>query len=179
MRARLVALLLMAVPAGAREIGPDVLDALPQVDVVVLGEVHDNPAHHAHQARAVAAIRPAALVFEMILPDQAVRLPADRGDAAAMARALESQCVVVHAPTVGDAAWSPAVDENCGAAAIYGPPDRGFPPTGILAETPLNAPGWAYAEVDLARVGIVRRDGAVLNHLHWTEQAERLGTAGN
>lgn len=96
-----------------------------------------------------------------------------------MARALEGQCVVVHAPTVGDAAWSPAVDENWGAAAIYGPPDRGFPPTGILAETALNAPGWAYAELDLARVQTVRRDGAVLNHLHWAEQAERLGSAGN
>ena len=31
-------------------------------DIVVLGEVHDNPAHHANQARAVAAIKPAALV---------------------------------------------------------------------------------------------------------------------
>lgn len=35
-------------------------------DVVILGEVHDNPAHHANQAAAVAELRPAALVFEMI-----------------------------------------------------------------------------------------------------------------
>jgi predicted amidohydrolase len=34
----------------------------------------------------------------------------------AMARALESQCVVVQAPTVGNADWSPAIDENRGAA---------------------------------------------------------------
>jgi hypothetical protein len=33
----------------------------------------------------------------------------------AMARALEGQCVVVHAPTVGPADWSPAVDLNTGA----------------------------------------------------------------
>lgn len=92
----------------------------------------------------------------------------------AMARALEGQCVVVHSPTVGEAAWSPAVDENWGAAAIYGPPDRGFPPSGMLAETALNAPGWAYADLDLAAVQHVRSDGVVLNHRHWPEQADRL-----
>lgn len=92
----------------------------------------------------------------------------------AMARALEGQCITVHSPTVGLAEWCPAVDENVGAAAIYGPPDRGFPPTGIFTETALNAPGWAVAEVDLAAVAEVRRDGGVLNHLHWDEQAERL-----
>lgn len=92
----------------------------------------------------------------------------------AMARALENQCITVQAPTVGLADWCPAVDENVGRAAIYGPPDRGFPETGILAETGLNAPGWAVAEVDLAAVHEVRRAGGVLNHLHWAEQAERV-----
>lgn len=92
----------------------------------------------------------------------------------AMARALENQCVTVQAPTVGLAPWCPAVDENVGRAAVYGPPDRGFPEDGVLAETALNAPGWAVAEVDLALVHAVRREGAVLNHLHWDEQADRL-----
>lgn len=92
----------------------------------------------------------------------------------AMARALENQCVTVQAPTVGLAAWCPAVDENVGRAAIYGPPDRGFPETGILAETGLNEAGWAVADIDLAAVREVRRAGAVLNHLHWDEQAPRL-----
>jgi predicted amidohydrolase len=66
------------------------------------------------------------------------------------------------------------VDENVGAAAIYGPPDHGFPPTGIFAETALNQPGWALAEVDLAAIHAVRRHGGVLNHLHWSEQHDRL-----
>lgn len=92
----------------------------------------------------------------------------------AMARALENQCITVQAPTVGLADWCPAVDENVGRAAIYGPPDRGFPATGIFAETDLNAPGWAIAEVDLAAIHAVRRDGGVLNHLHWDEQTDRL-----
>lgn len=88
----------------------------------------------------------------------------------AMARALENQCLVVQAPTVGDCDFCPAVDENVGRAAIYGPPDRGWPETGVLAKTDLNAPGWARADVDLAAVAEVRRDGGVLNHLHWAEQ---------
>lgn len=92
----------------------------------------------------------------------------------AMARALENQCITVQAPTVGLAAWCPAVDENVGSAAIYGPPDHGFPPTGILAETALNQPGWAMAEVNLALIHEVRRNGGVLNHLHWAEQHDRL-----
>jgi predicted amidohydrolase len=95
----------------------------------------------------------------------------------AMARALENQCVTVQAPTVGLAAWCPAVDENVGRGAIYGPPDRGFPPTGILAETELNEAGWAVAEVNLAAIEAVRRDGGVLNHLHWGEQADRIARA--
>jgi predicted amidohydrolase len=70
----------------------------------------------------------------------------------AMARALEGQCVVVHSPTVGPAAWSPAVDMNTGAAAVYGPPDLGFPETGVLAQGELNAPGWVTAEIDRASV---------------------------
>ena len=91
----------------------------------------------------------------------------------AMARALEGQCVTVHAPTVGLCDFCPAVDQNTGAASIYGPPDLGFPPTGILAETPLNQPGWALADVSLEAIAHVRRDGGVLNHLHWSEQVDR------
>jgi predicted amidohydrolase len=92
-----------------------------------------------------------------------------------MARALENQCIVVHAPTVGLCDFCPAVDVNIGTAAIYGPPDRGFPENGIFAETALNVAGWAIAEVSLAAVHEVRRDGGVLNHLHWAEQIAKVG----
>lgn len=91
----------------------------------------------------------------------------------AMARALENQCVTVHAPTVGACDFCPAVDINTGAASIYGPPDTGFPPTGIIAAGAMNVPGWTIADVSLEAIGQVRRDGAVLNHLHWVEQSDR------
>ena len=59
------------------------------IDVFVLGEVHDNPAHHAEQARRVGEIAPAALVFEMVTAARAEALtPADRADAARLEAAL-------------------------------------------------------------------------------------------
>ena len=94
----------------------------------------------------------------------------------AMARALENQCVTVHSPTVGRAEWCPPVDSNTGAAAIYGPPDRGFPPTGVIAQGDLNEPGWVYADVGLDAIREVRADGGVLNLKHWAEQLPRVKT---
>jgi len=83
------ALTAIAIAAGAGEIPPEALESLPSADVVILGETHDNPWHHANQAVAVAAIQPAALVFEMLTPEQAARVVPDlRGDAAALGEAL-------------------------------------------------------------------------------------------
>lgn len=92
----------------------------------------------------------------------------------AMARALESQCVVVQSPTVGSCDWMPAVDENFGRAAIYGPPDGFWPETGIIAEGELNKPGWVTAEIDLSRVSQSRNDGAVLPYAHWPESTKSV-----
>ncbi|MGY6412285.1 MAG: ChaN family lipoprotein [Alkalilacustris sp.] len=62
---------------------------IPRVDIVVLGEVHDNPEHHAWQAEAVADLQPTALVFEMLLPEQAEAVtPELRADADALGAAL-------------------------------------------------------------------------------------------
>lgn len=87
----LLALILSAMPALAGPIAPGALpEALQGADVVVLGEVHDNPLHHAHQAQAVAALRPSALVFEMLTPEQAARAtPELRGDRQALEAALD------------------------------------------------------------------------------------------
>lgn len=65
-----------AVAAGAAHADPidaTVLYDLPRADVVIVGEVHDNPIHHAHQAIVLGEIAPAAVVFEMLEPAQAER----------------------------------------------------------------------------------------------------------
>lgn len=92
----------------------------------------------------------------------------------AMARALEGQCITVMASTVGDATWNQVADLNSGTGGIFGPPDAGFPPTGVLAEGALNTPGWTMAEVTVETIAQVRADGHVLNATHWDEQPARV-----
>jgi uncharacterized iron-regulated protein len=53
--------------ATGQRIGREALAGrLGDADIVILGEVHDNPAHHQAQAWAVRRLRPAGLAFEMI-----------------------------------------------------------------------------------------------------------------
>ncbi len=59
--------------AAARQIEATDLYTLPPAQIVILGEVHDNPVHHAHQAIAIGAIAPRALVFEMLTAEAAAR----------------------------------------------------------------------------------------------------------
>lgn len=95
----------------------------------------------------------------------------------AMARALEQQCVTVMSSTVGSCPWSYAVDENTGQGGVFGPPDTGFPPTGVIAQGKMNQPGWTFASIDTARIAHVRADGVVLNRSHWEEQSPRSAPA--
>lgn len=88
----------------------------------------------------------------------------------AMARALENQCYAIVSPTVGKAPWSPSVDINRGTAGVYGPPDIGFPETGIVAEGRFDEDMLLFAEIDLDLVAQARQAGQVLNHQHWVEQ---------
>lgn len=67
----------------------------------------------------------------------------------ARARALENQCYVVVSQTVGQVPWSQTAQKNTGYAAVYGPPDMGFPEDGIVAKGEFNEPGWLYADIDL------------------------------
>ena len=91
-----------------------------------------------------------------------------------MARALENQCAVVHAPLVGKADWCAGCEVQTGRASIYGPPDRGWPETGILAEGGMAEPGWVLAQVSRAQIALSRADGGVMPFAHWPEQHQRL-----
>lgn len=57
----------------ASELMAEIPQAALDAQIVVLGEQHDNPAHHVRQAQWVAALAPAALVFEMLTPAQGAR----------------------------------------------------------------------------------------------------------
>jgi uncharacterized iron-regulated protein len=85
----LALLTLITTPAQGGQIGADNLDRLPPAQIILLGEVHDNPVHHEGQARALAALRPQAVVWEMLTPEQAARMPVDLSDADAVALAVD------------------------------------------------------------------------------------------
>lgn len=88
---------------------------------------------------------------------------------AARARALENQCYVAVAPTVGAAPALATLDVNRGYAAVFGPVDRGFPEDGVLARGPLDEAGLVFARLDPARLETVRREGAVRNFADWPD----------
>lgn len=94
----------------------------------------------------------------------------NRVRAAARARALESTCVCVTSPTVGEARWSPAVDVNTGMAGVFVPAEAGVSPDGVLAEGRLDEPGWVYASVDLAALDRLRSSGEMRNDADWALQ---------
>ena len=93
------------------------------------------------------------------------------------ARALENQCVTAMASIVGGAEWTPALGSTYGAGGVFGPPDRGFPDDGVLAQAGHNVVGWTYADVDLDTIAQVRADGGVLNRRDWACQAGRSARA--
>jgi uncharacterized iron-regulated protein len=68
----------------AFEAAADVPQAARDAEIVVIGEQHDNPAHHIRQVEWVAALQPKALVFEMLTPVQGVKANVDWADQAAL-----------------------------------------------------------------------------------------------
>ncbi|WP_300299818.1 carbon-nitrogen hydrolase family protein [Ferrovibrio sp.] len=88
----------------------------------------------------------------------------------ARARALENQVYVAVAPTVGNAAWSPAVDVNLGWAGVFAAPDRGLPDDGVIVQGKLNAPGWVYADLDFGLLRRARDNAQVFTRRDWDGQ---------
>jgi predicted amidohydrolase len=89
----------------------------------------------------------------------------------ARARAVENQCFVAMAGTTGAAPWSATLDENCGAAAVYGPADRGFAADGVVVQGEMDARAWVFASLDEGAIHAVRAEGQVRNHRDWSGAA--------
>ncbi len=81
----------------------------------------------------------------------------------ARARALENQLYTVVSQTVGNAAWSPAVDINYGFGACYATPDQDLPEEGIIATMEPQKEGWLISKLDFSKIQEVRNTGQVFN----------------
>ena len=85
-----IVLMLAPWPAVAEQLSDDDWSGFASADIVVIGEVHDNPHHHINQALAVAALSPGALVFEMLTPELAASVTNEnRSDPDVLADLLE------------------------------------------------------------------------------------------
>jgi uncharacterized iron-regulated protein len=90
----LFALLLFAcgwgVPVNAQGLAPQHREQMLQADIVLLGEIHDNPLHHLGQAALLRQIVPNAVVFEMLDAQQAkIMNNMGRDDLAALAQQID------------------------------------------------------------------------------------------
>lgn len=63
-----------ATAGQGQDVPPDVVAQMRGADVVILGEVHDNPVHHEVQAQIIRALGPRAVVFEMLSPKMALQV---------------------------------------------------------------------------------------------------------
>lgn len=106
--------------------------AQPAADIVILGEVHDNPDAHLGQAAALQELRPTAVVFEMLTTAQAARADADRAQIAAAWEDSGWLDYAIYAPIfdalgdariIGAAAPRDTISSvySDGAAALFGP----------------------------------------------------------
>lgn len=86
------------------------------------------------------------------------------------ARALENQLFVVQSVLIGKCSWSDMIDENTGAAGIYGPVDLGFPAGGCIAEGSVDQPGWVYGDLEIHRSREIRQSGHTTNFQDWEHQ---------
>jgi steroid delta-isomerase-like uncharacterized protein len=97
----------------------------------------------------------------------------------ARARALENQCFVAVAPTVGLAPTLATLDENVGYAAVFGPVDRGFPEDGVIARGAPNTAGWVFADLAQHRIETIRANGAVRNFRDWPHMRQKSPERGS
>ena len=86
----IVPALMMAVSTSSGDIPEDVFVKMQASDVVIAGEIHDNPVHHERQAEISAGLQPSAIAYEMLTPDQArLVTPETRLDESRLRTALD------------------------------------------------------------------------------------------
>jgi predicted amidohydrolase len=140
--------------------------ALGRIGIVIAGDA---------EAATISRSLVAAGAEVVLLPGGARQLQGYwRQRVAAMARALEGRCAVVHSVTVGDADWLAVANRNVGEAAIYGPFEAGFPDDGLVAIGKLNVAGWVHGEVSLDALRRARSEAAAPGPVPGTAQDDGL-----
>lgn len=83
----------------------------------------------------------------------------------AQARAIENECYVAIAGSVGNLPMVENVDIQYGQSAVYSPSDFAFPHDAIVSETTPNTEMTLIVDLDLAKLKVLRNEGSVRNYL--------------
>lgn len=83
----------------------------------------------------------------------------------AQARAIENECYVAIAGSIGNLPKVDNVDIQYGQTAVFSPSDFAFPHDAIMAETTPNTEMTLIVDVDLAKLQELQNEGSVRNYL--------------
>lgn len=83
----------------------------------------------------------------------------------AQARAIENECYVAIAGSVGNLPKVENVDIQYGQTAVYSPSDFAFPHDAIISETTPNTEMTLIVDLDLEKLKVLRNEGSVRNFL--------------
>ncbi len=81
----------------------------------------------------------------------------------AQARAIESECYVAIAGSVGNLPSVDNVDVQYAQSAVFSPSDFAFPQDAIMAETTANTEMIIFSDLDLDKLKLLRNEGSVTN----------------
>lgn len=83
----------------------------------------------------------------------------------AQARAIENECYVAIAGSVGNLPQVDSVDIQYAQSAVFSPSDFSFPHDAIMAETTPNTEMMLIVDLDLAKLKTLQNEGSVRNYL--------------
>ncbi|MDH5547244.1 MAG: bifunctional GNAT family N-acetyltransferase/carbon-nitrogen hydrolase family protein [Gammaproteobacteria bacterium] len=83
----------------------------------------------------------------------------------AQARAIENECYVAIAGSIGNLPKVDNVDIQYGQTAVFSPSDFAFPHDAIMAETTPNTEMTLIVDVDLDKLQVLQNEGSVRNYL--------------
>lgn len=96
----------------------------------------------------------------------------------AQARAIENECYVAIAGSVGNLPMVTNVDIQYGQSAVFSPSDFAFPHDAIISETTPNTEMTLITDLDLAKLKVLRNEGSVRNYLDRRRDLYRIEWIG-
>ena len=97
----------------------------------------------------------------------------------AQARAIENECYVVIAGSVGNLPMVDNVDIQYAQTAVFSPSDFSFPHDAVIAETTPNTEMTLIADLDLTRLKTLQNEGSVRNYLDRRRDLYRVEWIGS